>query len=202
VRRAQQRSVEQHDLVTAAVDIALESGLPAVTPATVAARLGVKEKAVVAAQQDGDDLVAAAFSRIVGGEAAETRSEVLAHTSPARRLAVLLEGLAGPATQIDGIWAEAWSLGRRNPALGAAVRREEHVWQELVAEVLRDGVESGDFAPIDPEEVATHLLAVVDAINVYALIGYHSDAERARMLHAVARTYLGADLPLEGPAED
>jgi hypothetical protein len=100
---------------------------------------------------------------------------------------------------LDALWVESWSLGRRNRALGAAVRTEELAWHTLVAAVVRTGIESGDFTADDPDEVATHLLAVIDGVNAYSLVGYDSELNRLRLLHAVAGTHLGVTLPTAVP---
>lgn len=179
--------------MTAAVGVAFDLGLHAVSPSTVAERLGAPERSVSAAWPDADQLVATTFSRIVAAELAEVKREVLAHPSPVQQLNVLLDTLAEPVrVDVDSVWLESWSLGRRNPTLGDAVRAEEGAWHTFVAAVVRRGVKSGDYLEVDPEEVAAHLLAVIDGVNAYSLVGYRTDLDRLRLLHAVARTHLGA----------
>jgi AcrR family transcriptional regulator len=193
VRKNKHRHLEQEEVVTAAVGVAFDLGLHAVTGASVADRLAVAEKSVTAAWPDADELVATTFSRIVAAELAEVKREVLANPSPVRQLSVLLDTLAEPVrVDVDAVWLESWSLGRRNPALGDAVRAEEGAWHTFVAAVVRRGVKSGDWVEVDPDEVAAHLLAVIDGVNAYSLVGYHTDLDRLRLLHAVARTHLGA----------
>jgi AcrR family transcriptional regulator len=191
VRLTKNRRIEQDEVLTAAVAVAFDLGLHAVTAANTAARLGVPDRTVTGAWPDVEDLVATTFSRIVATELAEAKRLVLTHPSPVQQLGVLLAYLAEPA-DVDAVWLEAWSLGRRNPALGAAVRAEEGAWHAFVASVVRRGVRSGDYFDIDPDEVAVHLLAVIDGVNAYALVGYRSDVDRLRLLRAVARTHLGA----------
>ncbi|MBW4043087.1 MAG: TetR family transcriptional regulator [Acidobacteria bacterium] len=192
VRRTKHRHLEQEEVVTAAVGVAFDLGLHAVTTANVAARMTVAERSVVVACPDADDLVATTFSRIVATELAEVKREVLAHPGPVRQLSVLLETLAEPVrADVDAVWLESWSLGRRNPTLGEAVRTEEGAWHVFVASVVRRGVKSGDYLDVDPDDVAAHLLAVIDGVNAYSLVGYRTDLDRLGLLHAVARTHLG-----------
>jgi AcrR family transcriptional regulator len=192
VRNSKHRHLEQEEIVTAAVGVAFDLGLHAVTPSSVAARLGAPERAVTAAWPDADELVATTFSRVVAAELAEVKREVLAHPSPVAQLTVLLDTLAEPVrVDVDSVWLESWSLGRRNAALGDAVRAEEGAWHTFVAAVVRRGVKSGDHLDVDPDEVAAHLLAVIDGVNAYSLVGYRTDLDRLRLLQAVARTHLG-----------
>jgi AcrR family transcriptional regulator len=187
------RHLEQEEVVTAAVGVAFDLGLHAVTTGSIAARMIVSERAVAAAWPDVDDLVATTFSRIVAAELAEVKRVVLANPSPVLQLCVLLDTLAEPVrADVDAVWLESWSLGRRNAALGVAVRAEEGAWHTFVAAVVRRGVKAGDYLDVDPDEVASHLLAVIDGVNAYSLVGYQTDLDRLRLLHAVARTHLGA----------
>ena len=192
VRRNKHRHLEQEEVVTAAVGVAFDLGLHAVTIANVAARMVVAERSVVAAWPDADGLVATTFSRIVAAELAEVKREVLANPAPVLQLSVLLDTLAQPVrADVDAVWLESWSLGRRNAPLGDAVRAEEGAWHAFVAAVVRRGVKAGDYLDVDPDEVAAHLLAVIDGVNAYSLVGYHTDLDRLKLLHAVARTHLG-----------
>lgn len=193
MRQSKHRQLEQEDVLTAAVGVAFDRGLHAVSPSSVAERLVVAERSVRAAWPDADELVAITFSRIVAAELAEVKREVLANPSPVQQLSVLLDTLAEPVrVDVDAVWLESWSLGRRNPALGDAVRAEEGAWHTFVSAVVRRGVKSGDYFEVDPDEVAAHLLAVIDGVNAYSLVGYRTDLDRLRLLHAVARTHLGA----------
>lgn len=202
MRHAKRRQVEQEDVLAAAADVAVELGLHAVSIATVAERLGVHRKVVERMWPSGEALVAMAFSRVVGAELAEVQRDVLEHPSPVDQLTELLGSLAEPVPHLDALWVESWSLGRRNRALGAAVRTEELAWHTLVASVVRTGIESGDFLAEDPDEVATHLLAVIDGVNAYSLVGYDSEVNRLRLLHAVAQSHLGVSLPVRQPEPD
>jgi AcrR family transcriptional regulator len=194
VRHTKHRHLEQEEVVVAAVSVAFDLGLPMVTTSAVATRLGVPDRSVTAVWPDVQPLVATTFTRIVAAELAEIKREVLGHPSPVEQLQVLLELLAEPGRlDVDAVWLESWSLGRRNAALAEAVRSEEAAWHTFLTAVIRRGVRSGDHPETDPEEVATHLLAVIDGVNAYSMVGYHTDLDRLRLLQAVARTHLGRD---------
>ena len=199
MRNPKRRHVEQDEVLAAAAEVAVELGLHALTIQAVADRLEVHRKLVERLWPSSEALVAMAFSRVVGAELAEVQQDVLGHDSPIDRLTELLASLAEPVPHLDALWVESWSLGRRNRALGAAVRTEELAWHTLVAAVVRSGIESGHFLADDPDEVATHLLAVTDGVNAYSLVGYDSDVNRLRLLHAVAQSHLGVTLRLPEP---
>lgn len=193
MRRNTNRQPDHEQLVAAAIAAAFEEGLHAVSLESVAARCDVPLKVVERLQPDVNPLVAEAFSRIVSAELAEVKRVVLAHPSPVRQLWALLETLAEPVrAEVDSVWLESWSLGRRNAELGAAVREQESAWHVLVAAVVRRGVKSGDFLPVDADDVAAQILAMIDGVNAYALVGYRSDLDRMRLLTSIARAELGA----------
>ena len=190
--RSKHRHLEQEEVVVAAVGVAFDLGLHAITVAAIADRIGVAERSVSAAWPDVHALVATTFSRIVAAELAEVKRQVLANPSPVEQLEVLLQTLAQPArADVDTVWLESWSLGHRNPLLGEAVRTEEGAWHAFIAAVVRRGVKTGDHPDVDVDQVASHLLAVIDGVNAYSLVGYRTDLDRIGLLHAVARTHLG-----------
>lgn len=194
--RRKSRQIDQDEVLAAAVGVAFHDGLHAVDHVSVATRLGVPAKSVIALAPDAQSLVASAFSRIVSTELAEVKRFVLANPSPVRQMMALLDTLAEPVrAEVDSVWLESWSLGRRNAALGAAVREEEGAWHSFVASVVRRGIKSGDFDEADANEVAAHMLAVIDGVNAYALVGYQADLDRLHLLHSVARTHLGPRFP-------
>ena len=199
MRRFKHRRVEPDEIRMAAVGVAFEQGLHSVTLETIAERLQVPLRSVTADRPDQSVVIAEAFSRIVAAELAEVKRVVLAYPSPVKQMTALLETLAEPSrAEVDSVWLESWSLGRRNLALGAAVREEEGAWHVFVASVVRRGVRSGDFLAVDPDEVAAQLLAMIDGVNAYALVGYRSDLDRLKLLTTIARAELGVSF--EGAA--
>jgi AcrR family transcriptional regulator len=189
-------AVTHERALEAAVSLAAEAGLAAVTASSVAAHLGVRERLVRALWSSDETLVTMTFVRIVEDEVGDAEREVLAAGSPSEQLSVLLRTLAEPDARLDGVWVSAWSLGRRMPALADAVRRQEAAWHALIEAVVRRGVQDGTFAAADADEVATHLLAMINGVNAYSLVGYRSEVDRLRMLHAMVKQYLAVDLPV------
>lgn len=192
VRRNKHRHLTQEEVLAAAVEVSFELGLPAVTRAQMALRLGAAERSVRAAWPDVDQLVASTFARVVSTELAEVKREVLANPSPPHQMSVLIATLARPGrADVDAIWTESWSMGRRNPALGDVMREEQGAWHSFMAAVVRRGVRAGHYVDVDPNTVAAHLLAVIDGVNAYSLVGYHTEVDRLALFQAVARTHLG-----------
>ncbi|WP_374009439.1 TetR/AcrR family transcriptional regulator [Leifsonia sp. LS-T14] len=175
------------ELAAAARDLALAEGLAAVTLRSVAARAGVTSALVAHYHPAMDQLVAAAFTAVVGAELVEVRTLLESAEDPTARLAALLRTLLdGTRDDVTLVWVEAWALGRRNEALAAAVREQMDAWQALILEVVEEGVRSGDFTADDPAQTAWQLLGMIDGLNAQALVRWSAGAERAPALaHAV-----------------
>jgi AcrR family transcriptional regulator len=180
--------VDHEALLLAATGILQEQGLLALTAPALAARLRVPEHGLVV---DLDALVAEAYRGLGVEELASVRRIVLANPSPVEQMRALLKWLATPPEDSDAIRLEAWVLSRHNPALRSAVQDGEAAWHGLVAAVIRRGARSGDFPPADAEDVAAHVISLIDGINAYQLIGYRSDFDRMRLLTRVLRAELG-----------
>jgi AcrR family transcriptional regulator len=201
VRITRHRHLEQEDVVTGAAAVALDLGLHAVRPDHVAEHLGASARAVAAAWPDEDALVAATFTRVVASELAEVKREVLSNPSPVLQLSVLLTTLAEPDRfAVDAVWLEAWSLCRHNTALRAAVHAEASSRHAFMAAVVRRGVRAGEYLEVDCDQVAAHLLAVIDGITAYSHVGLHAELDRLGLLQAVARRHLVAPVASEPAA--
>jgi hypothetical protein len=57
--------------------------------------------------------------------------------------------------------------------------------------VVRRGARSNDFLQADADEIAAHIISLVDGINAYQIIGYRSDFDRMVLLTRVVQAELG-----------
>jgi len=177
----------REELAAAARDLALADGLATVTLRSVAARAGVTPALVAHYHPAMDQLVAAAFTAVVGAELIEVCALLERAGDPTARMAALLRTLLdGTRDDVTLVWVEAWALGRRNEALAAAVREQMDAWQALILDVVEEGVRAGDFTADDPAQTAWQLLGMIDGLNAQALVRWNAGAERAPVLaHAV-----------------
>lgn len=163
----QQRSAEIRDAATA---VAREQGLAAVTLRAVAQRAGVAPGLVAHYWPTMDELVAHAFAQLVAAELDDVRGQVEAVADPPGRLAVLFAAVLDAAhDEVALAWVDAWSRGRGNRALAAAIDAQMSAWQQLIAGIIEAGRHAGSFRTDDPDAVAWQLLAMIDGLSAHAL---------------------------------
>jgi AcrR family transcriptional regulator len=187
-RAARRPPAERRAAIAAAArELALHEGLSAVTLRAVAGRAGVAPALVAHYHGSMDDLVAETFSSVVAAETDEVRELLAVAGDPASRVAVLVATLLDPGRDdVTVVWVEAWTLGRRNPALGRAVRTQMDAWRAVIEGVISAGAETGAFHVDDPRAVAWQLLGMVDGLNAQALVRWGGAADRGSLLaHAV-----------------
>lgn len=93
--------------------------------------------------------------------------------SATERLArVLDESLPRPGHQEREwiLWVELWLRAVRDPALRPIAAKLYARYREWIAEAIAAGVESGEFEPCDPGELADHAMALLDGLGLRALL--------------------------------
>lgn len=175
----------------AARELALREGLHALSLRSVARAAGVTGPLVAHYVPSMDDLVADTFAEIAGGELEQLRTD-LTGLAPGLALDRLLAGLVDhDRADVTGIWVDAWSLGRRNEVLAAAVRQQMDDWQHWVATIVSDGVADGSFSTDDPELAAAGIVGMIDGVNAHALVRYRTPAERGVTLRRAIDAAVG-----------
>ncbi|THG34257.1 TetR family transcriptional regulator [Glaciibacter flavus] len=193
-RRAARLSPDERSatLRATAREVALEGGLPAVTLRGVASRAGVAPALVAHYEPSMDALVARTFSVITLDEIDEVFALVATEPSPTGRLRALIATLLDDGRDdVTAVWADAWSMGRRNAALAEAVREVMDRWQAAVVDVVRDGCDAGEFTAEDAELVAWQFLGMIDGVNSHALVHYGGARDRGRLVYRAMENELG-----------
>jgi AcrR family transcriptional regulator len=180
------------EIAAAAREIALAVGLPGITLRGVAARIGVTPALVSHYQPSMDLLVADTFGALVAAEIGEVAEELAPCISPVAALGALIDSLLGPErSSVTAVWLDAWSLGRRNPALAVEVGVQMDAWQAFVAELLRRGVDTGEFSTGDPDAVAWLLLGIIDGLNAHGIVRFGHAGSLGGLVRTAAEHELG-----------
>ena len=70
------------------------------------------------------------------------------------------------------LWIESWHFGIRDPEMRADALRDNTAWRQLVAGVVRRGIERGVFSDrYDPDKVAVLAVAAADGMGIPLSLG-------------------------------
>ncbi len=100
----------------------------------------------------------------------QTAQEVMPEDegSVAQRLYGLADAFVSYSQEFSDIWPlsyeiYAWAL--REKAVRERVREYFDVSQEMVSAMIREGIERGEFRPVDPEETALQIIALNEGLQ-------------------------------------
>jgi AcrR family transcriptional regulator len=101
------------------------------------------------------------------------------------------------------LWVELWLRAVRDTKLQPVAAHLYARYRAWLAAVIRAGVESGEFAAVDPERVADHAMALLDGLGLRALLrDPEMDLARARRTIAeLLAPELGLDPDSLSPAK-
>ncbi|MGW4480559.1 TetR/AcrR family transcriptional regulator [Rhodococcus triatomae] len=176
-------------LLTEATVLVAEGGFGAATVKAIAERCQVSVGSVYSHFDGNTDLLASVFRRGADQELAAVRTAVSAAEGGANRLRALVETFAQRAIRGRQL---AWSLlfepvDPRIDAERLAYRAEYHA---LTTEILRDGMESGEFPHQHLEVTATALIGAISEALTGRLSPTHAvttDADDADTVEAILR---------------
>ncbi|QIM19776.1 TetR family transcriptional regulator [Leucobacter coleopterorum] len=153
------------EILAHASSIALADGLERVTLRAVADQLGVRPGLISHYFPAVEDLVAAAFELAVTGE----REQMFAGKgSPTSRLAALVHRVtSGEANDLARLWLNARHLGRFSDVLARAIAVQEAKDRDHMLNLIKDGVEVGEFHADDPFAACVRIFIAIDGYSVY-----------------------------------
>lgn len=98
--------------------------------------------------------------------------------SVSERLAGYVSASLAQAAEHSPLSNELYSLATRNEAARAHLREYLSEFQRLLADLIRQGIERGEFRPLDPMQAALLLMSAYEGFMELAMLGVpESDAE-------------------------
>ena len=179
------------ELLARAVELAVAEGLSAVTLRRVAADLGVTPGLVSHYFSSAELLITAAFRSAAVADLAEARSRVDAAATALAKMDALADYVLDDSSDDAGaLWLEAWSLGRRNPALATEANDLTDEWLICIADIVRAGMRDGEFVVDDVNVAARRLLTMIDGLGAQKVIRAVPSDEAKH----IARAYFASEL--------
>jgi AcrR family transcriptional regulator len=191
-------------ILGAAAELISEEGIDEVRIARVANRARVSTSLVHHYFSTREELLTDALM-LAFDLAAEERfgsdDPEIAKSSHTAALAVAIEQCLpgeGPDEREWVLWVELWLRAARDPELRPVAARLYALYRDWMADLIRAGVEAGEFRTDDPGRVADLALGLFDGLGLRALLEDPGvDLDRARRI--IAET-LGTELGIE-PAD-
>ncbi len=167
--RPQIDHIRKPQILSAAAEVIAERGLASTRIADVAERAGTSPPAVLYWFGSKDDLLTDALTIDEDRFYGAITERLAALESPRKRLRLLIEACV--AEYDLALWMELWARALRDRGAAAARQRLDDRWRGQIAEVIRDGQELGEFEPVEADDAAAIVAAVLDGLAVQVTLG-------------------------------
>ena len=160
----------RRQILDSAGTVIAERGVAEARITDVAARIGLSPSLILYYFDSKDDLFVAALAHYY--ERFSTRIAAAEDDDePAiRRLQVLI----GESSYLDNEWAlwlEMWAAARRQPHLAGLRQQMDDRYRKTIEDIVRDGIDAGEFAEIDAERFSIQLSALIDGLAIQVMLG-------------------------------
>ena len=187
-------------ILAAAAEVIRERGLEHARVADVAERVGTSAPAVLYWFASKGELLNEALTTAEERFYEELSGELAGLGSARERLVRVIESWSGDGDYDSALWIELWSRALRDEQLAATRAELDGRWRRMLAAVIREGQEAGEFGPADADDVGLLLCSLLDGLMVQiTLADAEVPPERARDLClALAGRELDCELKSRG----
>jgi AcrR family transcriptional regulator len=166
----------RNEILAAAAEVIGGRGLADTRISDVADRAGTSAALIIYYFETKDRLLTQALAFAEDRFYLHTRNELAELDSARARLERLIELSLPPEAGPAGIawdwtlWLELWSRALRDG--GTARKREalDRRWRATIADIVREGRQSGEFTDIHPDAFALHLSALLDGLSIQLVL--------------------------------
>jgi AcrR family transcriptional regulator len=186
-------------IVAAAAEVLYERGLFDTRIGDIAERAGTSSPTILYYFESKDRLLEEAVDHVDREFYARLSEGQGRYVHASDKLVHLIEETSlGPGGLSDyTLWMEIWVRARRDPTVRRSYFRLDRRQRTLIAEIVRDGQQDGEFAPhADPDDFALSLSGLLDGLGVQVTLG-QPDVSPERMVQrclALASSELGCEL--------
>jgi len=159
----------REQILLAAIKLLGTKGYANMSTNDIVAESGISKGGIYWHFKNKDAIIEAAFVSILEAQLGFIEAQ-LAGTDPARDKLRRIFGIAhlvGEESAPPPL--DFFTLAARDPSLMEQVRRYVHAYQERIAQVIQQGIDNGEFAPVDPTMTALNLLSVLEGVLLIGL---------------------------------
>jgi AcrR family transcriptional regulator len=162
-------SEARQQILLAAIKLLGTKGYANMSMNDIVAESGISKGGIYWHFKNKDAIIEAVFVSILDAQLAFIEAQ-LAGTDPAMDKLRRIFGIAhlvGEENTPPPL--EFYALAARDAALMEQVRRYVHVYQERIAQVIQQGIDSGELASVDPMMTALNLLSFLEGVLLIGL---------------------------------
>ena len=161
----------REQMLRAALEVIVERGYADTRIADVAERAGTSPALVIYYFKTRDQLLTEALGYSEDSWYATGVQRLETIPTAAGQLSELIAMTCLPDTdpgQRDEwmLWLDLWALSPRNPGVAAVRRKFDERWRQAIVTIVLAGQEAGEFSPVDADEFAITLSALLDGMAV------------------------------------
>jgi AcrR family transcriptional regulator len=185
-------NVRREEILRAAVEQITDRGFANTRVVDVANALNVSTALVFYHFESKDRLLSEAFNYAAERDLQQLDRIRTSRASARQRLRRIL-ALYGPGSQPNQAWAlwiDAWAAALRVPELQVVSRQLDVHWKDIVAQVVAEGVEAGEFTCADPVGAAWRIIALLDGLAIQSTV-HTGVIARSTMMRWVRQVAVG-----------
>jgi AcrR family transcriptional regulator len=172
-RREQQRQERRQQILAAALAVFSERGFHAANVSDVAAAAGVSQGTIYWYFDSKEELLTAAILSFFLRFGQDSLAGLEGQETAAEKLRVLGRSMAKLARDAEGLFAlflEYWASSARREETGEWWASLLTEYKDVIVGVIEEGVERGEFRPVEAGPLVWAMMAVYDGLAAYAML--------------------------------
>jgi AcrR family transcriptional regulator len=161
----------REQMLAAALEVISARGYADTRIADVAERAGVSPALVIYYFKTKDQLLTEAIRHYEDNFYAVGQTRLARLNSAAERLeefvamSCLSEADPEPASSWQ-LWLDFWAQAARNAEVASVRQKSDERWRDVIASLVRDGQEAGEFREVDAARFALYLSTLLDGLTI------------------------------------
>jgi AcrR family transcriptional regulator len=172
------KSTKKIEILRAAMRLFAENGVVNTKMSHIAEAAGIGKGTIYEYFRSKEDIFAEAYELVFKGVAEKTAQVLASGMEPPRKLEMLVrasvEGFLGDGGEFAGIMMAFWSEGvRKNDERIIKIINLREIYAEyrsMISAILKEGVEKGQFRPMDTFVTASLLIGSMDGILLQCIM--------------------------------
>jgi AcrR family transcriptional regulator len=201
-KREQLRQERRQQILEAALAVFSQKGFNAANVSDVAAQAGVSQGTIYWYFESKDELLTQAllfFFEDFGQGTVEALGQCPTAADKLRALGHVIVDMAAGIEGLFTLFLEYWASSPRREEAGRLWMDLLVEYKDLIVQIIEEGVENGEFRPVDAESLVWAVMAAYDGLAAYVM--FVPDLDLGRISQVFVETLLkGLEVVSQGTA--